>query len=207
MDGDGKPDLIVANQGSNNITLLLSNQSFQSVAGPYDTASTPSALATGDINGDGITDVLVGCSNSSMNDLGILLGNGAGAINQVVNFAVGQTVTGLVAGDFDGDGKTDIAASSRTQGKVYVLKNASSVASLSFAAPTSYDLGANAQPNAVLLADLNKDGKRDLITANAVTNQLATLLGQSGGTFMVPAKTATVGIEPIALAAADVNGI
>jgi len=111
FNGDGKLDLAVANNGSNNVSVLLGNGdgTFQSpvnyLAGP-----SPSFMAAGDFNGDGKIDLAV--TNGSANTVSILLGNGDGTFQAPVQYSNGGDAAIFIAvGDFNGDGKLDLYVS------------------------------------------------------------------------------------------------
>ena len=108
FNGDGRPDLAVANYGSNDVSVLLGNGdgTFQPQV-TYAVGSSPVALVAGDFNGDGRPDLAV--ANYGANDVSVLLGNGDGTFQPQVTYAVGSSPTALVAGDFNGDGRTDLA--------------------------------------------------------------------------------------------------
>jgi hypothetical protein len=74
FDGDGKPDLAVANFGSNNVSVLLGNGdgSFQA-AQNFGVGSSPYSVAVGDFNGDGVQDLAV--ANSGSNNVSVLINN------------------------------------------------------------------------------------------------------------------------------------
>jgi hypothetical protein len=74
---------------------------------------------------------------------------------------------------------------------------------LSFSPPVSYATGAN--PQAVVTADVNHDGRLDLATANTNDNTVSALLGNADGTFR-PAQTSAVGATPVSLAVGDFDG-
>lgn len=209
VNGDGGDELIIANGDDNNITVLLHNEDYQMVGAPYATAMAPSALSVADINGDKVKDVLVACNNGGGQDLSFLRGNGNGSFTPAVNLAVGLTASGVTGQDFDGDGRIDVAASVRSQGRVYVLTNTSPGASVSFAVPyASYDVGKD--PVAILSTDLNRDGRPDLVVAKYAENQIGTLVSQGNGAFasgfQTPIKLAWVGSGPIALVAGELTG-
>ena len=81
-------------------------------------ASLP-PLATGDFNGDGITDVAV--ANLRTNDVLVALGNGDGTFQPQVLYGVGLSGASLVAADFNGDGRSDLATASSASDDVPVL--------------------------------------------------------------------------------------
>ncbi len=89
VNGDGKPDLVVANSGSNTVSVLLGNGNgtFQ----PQQTfAAGPAqlAVAVGDVNGDGSPDLVV--TNAGNNTVSVLLGNGNGTFQPQQTFATGR---------------------------------------------------------------------------------------------------------------------
>ena len=88
MNGDGRPDLLVANFGSNNVSVLLGNGNgtFQAQA-TFAAGSGPFSVAVGDVNGDGRPDLLV--ANHSSNNVSVLLGNGNGTFQAQATFAAG----------------------------------------------------------------------------------------------------------------------
>lgn len=206
VNGDGGRDLLIANYDDNNVAVLLNNQNFTAVAGPYATGVFPTAIALADVNGDTYKDIVTSNSNAGSNDVSVLRGVGNGAFLAATQFGVGMNATGIVARDFTGDGKVDLAVSIRAQNKIYVMTNNGTAGGVpAFMTPyTSYDVGAG--PTALALADVTRDGRDDLISANYTDNQLGVLVGMTGGTFMTPARTAPVGTNPIAIVAGDLNG-
>ena len=118
FNGDGRPDLAVANIGSNTVSVLLGNGdgTFQP-AQHFATGAAPRSVAVGDFNGDGRLDLAT--ANSGGNDVSVLLGNGDGT------FAAAQSVPlqipfipvdpplSVAVGDFNADGKMDLAVGSQ----------------------------------------------------------------------------------------------
>ena len=100
-----------------------------------------------------------------------------------MSFAVGSNPDAITAGDFNGDSKIDLAASSHGSGKAYVLLGTGTG---SFGASTGYAAGANAFH--ILAADMNNDGKLDLGESSTLTGQgfVAVLLGT--GSFIAAAN-------------------
>jgi DNA-binding beta-propeller fold protein YncE len=88
VNGDGRLDLVVANSGSNTVSVLLGNGNgtFQG-AQNFPTGSIPVSVSVGDVNGDGRLDLAV--ANFGSNTVSVLLGNGNGTFQAAQNFATG----------------------------------------------------------------------------------------------------------------------
>ena len=113
FNGDGRLDLAVADGGSNEVAILLGNGdgTFRPAVF-YPAGDGPCAVVAGDFNGDGKLDLAVADTGNYANDPGgvsILLGNGDGTFQPPVEYAAGNEPDALVAGDFNGDGKVDLA--------------------------------------------------------------------------------------------------
>jgi FG-GAP-like repeat len=130
----------------------------------------PIAVITGDFNSDGIVDVAVADAGDPASgdpgDVAILLGTGDGTFRPATHFPAGMNPFAIVVGDFNGDGKADLAVTDlgdrRTGGKGTVaisLGNGDG----SFQTPVSYPAGT--LPGALAVADFNGDGKLDLAAA------------------------------------------
>ena len=113
---------------------------------------------------------------------------------------VGSRPESVIAGDFNGDGKTDLATANESSNDVSVLLGNGDG---SFAAQrrfTVYSL-----PRSVIAGDFNGDGKTDLATANGNANDVSVLLGNGDGTFAAPRRFA-VDSSPWLVVAGDFNG-
>jgi predicted NUDIX family NTP pyrophosphohydrolase len=173
FNGDGIPDLAVANEGSGNVSVLLGNGdgSFQApqnfAAGTY-----PRSVAVGDFNGDGIPDLAV--ANEGSDDVSVLLGNGDGSFQAAQSFAAGRGPVSVAVGDFNGDGIPDLAVAnnfSSGSGTVSVLLGNGDG---SFQAAASYPVGSS--PWSVAVGDFNGDGFPDLAVNNETSNDVSILL-------------------------------
>ncbi len=123
---DGKPDLAVTTPDS--VVVLLGNGdgTFQpGVSYPVDSITDLDSILVGDFSGSGKLDLLVGKSNNAVS---ILVGNGDGTFLPAVDIPVGKSERGWVAGDFDCDGRLDLAAASVGPNAVFVALNAPVVA-------------------------------------------------------------------------------
>jgi hypothetical protein len=175
FNGDGKLDLAVANGEENSISVFLGNGdgTFQSAKNTT-VGLFPSPIAVGDFNGDGAFDLAFqNEGNSGRNsNVTVLLGNGDGTFRTGQNLAVGYVNVAPAVGDFNGDGKLDLAIASPTTSSINVfLGNGDGT----FQTAKSFAVGPiNSAPVA---GDVNGDGKLDLVVGGGV------LLGNGDGTF------------------------
>jgi len=209
LNGDGIPDLIVANYASDTVSVFLGigNGTFELVQ----TAAVgrgPEALAVADLTGDGKPDLIV--ANYKSNSVSILLGTGTGTFQPQKTLPVGRGPDALTVADVNGDGKPDLVVANYLSDDVSILLGNGNG---TFRALKPVPVGSG--PQAVAVADLNGDGKPDLIVANygaynytlgySTSPNVAILLGKGNGTFAAP-QTYAVGADPSALAVADLNG-
>jgi len=123
LDIDGATDVVVLNKSSNNISVFLGDGMGGLNNGVlYDCGNNGSDLSLADIDGDGFLDILV-ASNS--NQVGILFGFVGGAFGSEIPFnSLGAGM--IIHGDFNADGKVDMAASNSANGNVNLLINGAS---------------------------------------------------------------------------------
>ena len=85
LNGDGHPDIVVANDGSSTVSVLLGNGAgVFATHVDFATGANPASVAVGDLNGDGKPDIVT--ANSSGNSISVLLGNGAGSFGAKTDF-------------------------------------------------------------------------------------------------------------------------
>jgi hypothetical protein len=201
FNGDGKTDLVVANEGSNSVSVLLRNDSNTGFDPKVDfpTAFYPSGVSEGDFNGDGKTDLAVSCWNNAMT-LSLLLRNSDNTgFDPKVDIAIGGP---FYLGDFNGDGKTDLAVDNVYSNTVSVLLR--NGANTGFEPKVDY--ATDSSPVSVIVGDFNGDGKLDLATANQDSKTISVLLRNADNTgFDTKLDYATV-TTPYSLSSGDFNG-
>jgi hypothetical protein len=202
LNGDGHPDLVIADANIDSISVLLGigDGGF----GPHQTTPTgdgPAGAAVGDVNGDGVPDVVV--PNFYDNFLSVLLGVGDGSFGPQQTIATGLSPVALALGDLNGDGKLDVAVANGNDNSVGVLLGMGDGA---FAAQQAYAAGVH--PFSIALGDLNGDGPLDIVVGNLGENladhSAGVLLGNGDGTF-APQTTFASGVSPFTIALGDAD--
>lgn len=181
FNGDGKIDLAVADQGSNDVAVLLGNGdgTFQA-ASFFPVGSSPAELTAADLNGDGKIDLAV--TNNNSGDVAVLLGNGDGTFQAASFFPVGSLPEGVGAADFNGEGRLDLAiAVSGSNSVAVLLGNGDGT----FQAPVLFPVGTF--PSEIVAADFNNDGKIDLAVTDTFSDNVAVLINStpSGCAFII----------------------
>jgi uncharacterized repeat protein (TIGR01451 family) len=202
VNGDGKADLICANAGDGNLSILTNNGS-----GGFVISSTPSVVNSPysvnavDFNGDGKVDLA--SENLNGYSLSVLTNSGIG--NYLNSFAItnGTSMDSQpyknTAADINGDGRPDLITANYYNSLLSVLTNNGSGG---FANAGTYAVGNG--PDSVVAADVNGDGKMDLICANNWDWTLSVLTNNGSGGFAL-SGTYAVGRYPASVIAADVN--
>jgi Bacterial Ig-like domain (group 3)/FG-GAP-like repeat/Abnormal spindle-like microcephaly-assoc'd, ASPM-SPD-2-Hydin len=226
VNGDNKPDLLVATGSASGswVGVLLGNGdgTFQTVV-TYSTGGLAAlSVAVADVNGDSKPDLVVAnwCTdaNCTASSVGVLLGNGDGTFQTVVNYDSGGIyANSVVIGDVNGDGKLDVVVGNGSNSPTDALGNVAVLlgngdGTFQTAVPYNRDgYGASS----VALTDMNGDGKPDLVVANCSTTaincahadgDLAVLLGNGNGTFRTAVSYGSGGSTPFGVAVGDVNG-
>eukprot|EP01041_Mallomonas_annulata_P005482 gene5482-11029_t len=222
IDGDGKPEIIVANQGGD-ISILRNTSAIgiidvNSFAAKVDFSNTlsPYNISLGDIDGDGKVDIITGNLGtntvSAFRNISIVGSITAISLASKVDFTVASGTYHAVVGDFDGDGKQDIAAVCHSTNNVSVLRNTATagiINSASFSSAVNFSAGSS--PFGLALGDLNGDGKIDMVATNYSSNTVsvfrntATSGSINSGSFATKVDFST-GSFPWSIAVGDVDG-
>jgi large repetitive protein len=220
VNGDGKLDLITASQcfvgtlcsynegddGAVGVSLGRGDGTFRAPQTYYSGGGTAYSVVVGDVNGDGKPDILVtnacvGVNNCTRGAVAVLLGNGDGTFQSAWSYSSGGYQPFAIAvGDVNGDGILDIFVGNNCA----LTGCGQSVVGLlignrdgTFQNPVSID-PAGFDPQSMVVADVNGDGKADLLIVNSATSaddwtgKVSVLLGRGEGTFL-PARTYSSG--------------
>jgi hypothetical protein len=205
FNGDGRPDLAVANSGSNTVTILLAQAAggFAAEADPPAVAGGPKAIAVDDFNGDGRPDLAVGSENGTVT---VLLRQAAGGFTvEGMPLSTFFNTLDVVAADFNGDDRPDLATVSSGSALHVFLRQAGGGFQLEGGAAVQFPV----QRNMFRLepADFNADSRVDLAADNESGGSASMLLRQAGGGFAEESGSPTAaGQAPRAIVAADFNG-
>jgi hypothetical protein len=229
VNGDGKPDLLVTNVCTSNsncevgsVSVLLGNGdgTFETAVSYGSGGESTRSVAVGDVNGDGKPDLLVtnqctSNSNCANGTVSVLLGNGDGTFQTAVSYGSGgEDAFSVAVGDVNGDGKPDLlvtnvcGSSNCEAGSVSVLLGNGDG---TFQPAVSYGSGGE-QTYSVAVADVNGDGKPDVVVTNYCANagscangSVSVLLGNGDGTFQTAVSYGSGGAYVWSVAVGDVN--
>jgi hypothetical protein len=251
MNDDPHPDLVITiESGGSRVAVLLNNGdgTFAPMT-PIQPVYSPQRVATGDVNGDGMADIITSNgSGNPANGVSVLLGNGDGTLEANVDYPTGASPRGLLLRDLDGDGDLDLLVShvaanhhallfndgsgdfSELQivptsgiqncllvdvdrdGLPDIISRAGEGAMVTHGLPGGgfdtrvqihFDLGFT--PRDFEVADVNADGRPDIVIANGFRdNTVEILLNQGAGGFdKLPPLPIGETVEGLALARFD----
>jgi hypothetical protein len=158
----------------------------------------PVAIATGDLNGDGILDLVA--ASDRANHVSVFVGHGDGSFAAPVAYATAASPKSLTIADFNSDGAPDLAVACAGTGLVSVLVG---LGDGTFAPASAYPAGAGA--SAIAAGDLNGDGRPDLAVGNSIAHTISILRGVGDGTF-APFNTFAAGQSASVVRLGDLDG-
>jgi hypothetical protein len=200
VSGDGAPDIVSLDGSVLKVTISNGDGSFRK-SSSYVLAAQGSEIQYGDVDGDGIKDLVV--SGYSTNLTSVLLGNGDGTFKAVLTLiadgAVGSTNSVRLA-DLNRDGTLDIVTKDNGGNSFVFLGNGTPQP-----ATFGYSTGTGSTPVDVKLLDANRDGKLDIIAVDSSRGTVSVQIGNGDGTFK-SIVTYKVGVSPSSLSFTDTNG-
>jgi photosystem II stability/assembly factor-like uncharacterized protein len=197
LNGDGYPDLVVANSGSNSVSVLLNDGHGGFLPeNDYNVGSAQSCVTLADVNNDGLTDIIVG--NTGTSTISVLLNVGGGTFGAAVKDTIKVSPSAISAADMNGDGYEDLAGVS---GGYFDIVSNDSTFGLKHTVSTQ--IGGFLQ--SFLIADLNTDGSLDFATISQVSPSIVTLgYNLEGGIGLH--GTLDAGLSSEGIAAIDLDG-
>lgn len=213
VNHDGNPDIVVANEGTDNgddgtITVLLGDGAgnFHAAPGsPFPAGHLPNDIAVADMNDDGNPDLVV--ANHQSPYLRVFLGDGHGGFH----LAPGSPVDvhsnphphGVVAGDFNGDGKPDVVTDSWGNNQIELLLGDGTGRLIT---PGRFFSTGRRPYERLRSADFNHDGHPDVVTTNLDDGTVSILLGDGGGGLRnAPGSPFPAGGQPWQIAIDDLD--
>ncbi len=213
FDGDGKMDIVTANSKEDGVGLpssisVLRNSSSAGVLNfdaqvEFGLPDEARQVITADLDDNGKADIIV--TSAQLNNPGyvsIFRNTATPGIINGSSFAVrqdiattGSTPIGLAAGDFDADGKVDIATGLLFDNSVSIYKNNSVSGSITLTSSASLSLASGTGPIGVTMADVDGDKKLDIITANSQVLPLGSVsIFRNYGTPLIGPVTGNIAI-------------
>jgi len=201
FDHDGKQDLAVANYNTKNVWILTGkgDGTFNTQVA-YDTGAPPGGMAVGDLNGDGLDDLVAINSLGTMN---VFVQKATGLFpTPTPSYPCHGGPAAVVLGHFTPDANLDVAVSSDSN--ILVTLIAGDGAGKFPVTPSSGRTTGNV-PDSMATADFNRDGLDDVVTGNTVDDDCSLLLSDGSNLFGA-ATSLPCGVSPGAVVAGDFNG-
>lgn len=205
VSGDGKLDLVTANNEDNDVSVALGDGrgGFARAPGsPFGVGKSPYPFALGDVNTDGHLDIVATSTAPSSRELTLLLGDGQGGFRR--NEVALRTIRPwyVAIGDVNGDNKRDLVTTHSERSSLTVLLG-DGKGSFTESPGSPFDLGHAAWR--VAIVDINRDAKADVVAA--ADKGVRVLLGDARGNFKpAPGSPFATGKGAWRLAVGDLDG-
>jgi hypothetical protein len=209
VNGDRRPDLIIANHDEETVTVLLNDggRRFHAANGsPFAAGPQPNDVAVADMNGDGHADLII--ANHQSPFITVLLGDGTGAFTPAPGspYATGSYPHphGVAVADFTGDGRLDVAVDSWGNNRVALIEGDGTGRLVG----TRQMFPVGRRPYERLRSgDFDHDGHADLVTTNLDDGTVTILLGDGSGAFRnANGSPFVAGAAPWQVAVGDLDG-
>lgn len=210
LDNDGDQDLVTANFGSQDASVLVNaGGGVYQVGGSYSVGSRPAGVATGDVDGDAKLDVVI--ANRASDDVSVLLNQSSGSgglLGTASAYAIDSSSSkpdGLASADLDGDGHDDVVTANAGSDDASVLLGDTNGA-LSLKTDSPHAVGT--RPHDVALADVDGDNDMDMATANGGSDNVSVLANDGNASFTAETNSpySASGGGPGSLAPGDLDG-
>ena len=213
-NGDGKPEIVVANLADNTISIYPNTSTIGAISFStkldlhLPSATLPYAVAIGDFDGDGMPDLASSDYNKASISVFRNTGSVGGALSFAANvdFAVGNRPQAIAAGDLDGDGLPDLVVVNNIDNAISLMHNTSTSGTINFVKGTDQPVGNN--PNAVAINDFDGDGQPDVAVTNLADNTVSVLRNTStpGSIVLATNVDYPTGYAPVSVVGADLDG-
>ncbi len=208
LNGDGLPDIIVSDDefsltwaaGYGDGTFQAARDYFSPIPGSGYAYGV--SIASGDFNGDGFADVVESnCCGDDTEGITVFLSNPDGSLQPGVNYGTGGRLEWVTVGDFNGDGKLDIAATDGNDASVFIFTGTGNGG---FIQGPAYSSGGSF-PAGIAAATFGSDTATDLVVLNADSSNVDILTNDGTGGF-TPGVAIGLNAYGYELVATDLNG-
>ena len=202
FDQDGRLDIAADNSNDKYVAVLpgLGGGRFAAPRTLWPTSANPTAVDAADLNGDGVRDLVT--MDKSSRVANVVLGAGGGVFAAAVAYPIGFSALAMRLADFNADGRPDLLVTNNYQ-TVSVRLN---LGDGTFSPSVDYTVNSSGSSSltAAQVADVNGDGRLDILVADTSVAQILALYGAGNGTFAA-ATTLVSQADPL-VALADFNG-